>query len=74
MLRLREPAAERVDHLLGRPLPVPDRALSACALTMLGGLGGLAVTLAVMPHDPALPLALLPALALPALLAFRAAR
>jgi Zn-dependent protease with chaperone function len=73
MLRLREPAAERVDHLLGRPLPVPDRALSACALTMLGGLGALAVTLAVMPHDPALPLALLPALALPALLAFRAA-
>jgi Zn-dependent protease with chaperone function len=74
MLRLREPAAERVDHLLGRPLAVPHRALSACALSALAGLGALAITLAVLPHDPALPLALLPAVALPALLAFRAPR
>jgi Zn-dependent protease with chaperone function len=74
MLRLREPAAERVDHLLGRPLAVPHRALSACTLSALAGLGALAITLAVLPHDPALPLPLLPALALPALLAFRVAR
>jgi Zn-dependent protease with chaperone function len=74
MVRLREPAPERVDHLLGRPLAVPHRALSACALAALGGLGALAITLAVLPSDPALPLALLPALAVPALLAFRAAR
>jgi hypothetical protein len=74
MVRLRDPAAERIDHLLGRPLPVPGRALSACALTALGGLGALAVALALLPRDPALPLVLLPAVALPALLAFRAAR
>jgi len=74
MVRLREPTPERVDHLLGRPLAVPHGALSACALTALGGLGALAITLAALPRDPALPLALLPALALPALLAFRAAR
>jgi len=72
MVRLREPAPERIDHLLGRPLAVPHGALSACALTALGGLGALAIALAVLPHDPALPLALLPALAVPALLAFRA--
>jgi Zn-dependent protease with chaperone function len=74
MVRLREPAPERVDHLLGRPLAVPHRALSACALAAVGGLGALAVTLAVLPRDPALPLVLLPAVAVPALLAFRAAR
>jgi Zn-dependent protease with chaperone function len=74
MVRLREPAPERVDHLLGRPLPVPHRAVSACALTALGGLAALAITLAVLPRDPALPLMLLPACAVPALLAFRAAR
>jgi Zn-dependent protease with chaperone function len=72
MVRLREPAPERVDHLLGRPLAVPHRLLFAFALTALGGLGGLAITLAILPRDPALPLALLPALAVPALLAFRA--
>jgi Zn-dependent protease with chaperone function len=74
MVRLRDPAPERVDHLLGRPLAVPHRALSACALAAVGGLGALAVTLVVLPQDPALPLVLLPAVAVPALLAFRAAR
>jgi hypothetical protein len=74
MMRLREPAPERIDHLLGRPLPVPHRAVSACALTALAGLGALTVALALLPRDPALPLALLPAVAVPALLAFRAAR
>jgi Peptidase family M48 len=73
LVRLREPAPERIDHLLGRPLRVPPRSVSACALTALGGLGALAVALALMPRDPALPLLLLPTLAVPALLAFRAA-
>lgn len=74
MVRLREPAPERIDHLLGRPLPVPPRTVSACALTVLGGLVALAVALALLPNDPALPLLLLPPLAVPALLAVRAAR
>jgi len=74
MVRLREPAPERIDHLLGRPLPVPPRAVSACALTALGGLGALAVALVLLPRDPALPLLLLPACGVPAVLAFRAAR
>jgi Peptidase family M48 len=74
LVRLREPAPERIDQLLGRPLPVPHRAVSAVALTALGGLGALAIALAVLPRDPALPLALLPACAVPALLAVRAAR
>ena len=74
LLRLDEPAPERVDHLLGRPLPAAPRSLFACALAMLAGLAALAVLLAVAPTDPALPLVLLPGLAVPALLAFRAAR
>jgi Zn-dependent protease with chaperone function len=72
LVRLREPAPERVDQLLGRPLPVPSRALSACAATVLAALVALAAGLAVLPSDPALPLLLLPGAALPALLAFRA--
>jgi Peptidase family M48 len=74
LVRLREPAPERLDHLLGRPLRVPPPAVSLCALGALAGLGALAATLALLPRDPALPLLLLPALAVPALLAFRAAR
>jgi Peptidase family M48 len=73
LVRLREPAPERIDHLLGRPLPVPPRSVWACALAALGGLAALAIALAVLPRDPALPLLLLPALAAPALLALRAA-
>jgi Zn-dependent protease with chaperone function len=71
LLRMVEPAPERVDHLLGRPLRVPHGGLAACALGVLAALGALAVALVVLPADPALPLALLPALGLPALLAFR---
>jgi Zn-dependent protease with chaperone function len=74
MVRLREPAPERIDHLLGRPLQVPPGAVSACALAALAGLGALAVALALLPRDPALPLLLLPAFAVPAVLAVRAAR
>jgi hypothetical protein len=65
---MREPAPERVDQLLGRPLAVPHGALAACTLTSLGAL---AVALVLLPADPALPLALLPCLAIPALVAFR---
>jgi Zn-dependent protease with chaperone function len=71
LMRLREPAPERIDHLLGRPLPVPNPAAWAFALTVLAGLVVLAIALALLPDDPALPLVLLPALALPALLAAR---
>ena len=75
LMRFREPTPERVDHLLGRPLAVPHGALAACAVTAVGVLAALALVLALLPSDPALPLAvLLPALAAPALLAFRAAR
>jgi Zn-dependent protease with chaperone function len=74
LVRLREPAPERVDHLLGLPLPVPHGALAACAAAGVAALGALAITLALLPNDPALPLVLLPALAAPALLAYRASR
>jgi Zn-dependent protease with chaperone function len=73
LVRLREPAPERIDHLLGRPLPAPPPLVSAIALAALAGLCVLAAVLAVLPDDPALPLVLLPACALPALLASRAA-
>ncbi len=74
LMRLREPAPERIDHLLGRPLPVPHPAAAAGALAALAGLVALTITLALLPDDPALPLVLLPACAVPALLAARAAR
>jgi len=72
LVRLRDPTPERVDHLLGRPLPAPSRALSACAAGVLAALALLAGALLLLPSDPALPLLLLPAVAVPALLAFRA--
>lgn len=74
MLQLEEPVPERVDHLLGRPARTAPRPLFAAALAVLASLAGLAVTLAVVPSDPTLPLGLAPALVLPAVLAFRAAR
>jgi hypothetical protein len=74
MVRLREPAPERIDHLLERPLRVPPGLVSAWTLATVGGLGALAVALAVLPRDPAVPLLLLLLSAAPALLAFRAAR
>ena len=74
LVRLREPTADRVDHLLGRPLRVPHDALAICAAAAVGTLCALAILLALLPTDPALPLmVLLPALGAPALLASRAA-
>jgi hypothetical protein len=69
-----EPEPERVDQLLGRALPVPHGGLAACALTAVGALVALAVALVLLPADPALPLALLPGLAAPALLPLRSAQ
>jgi Peptidase family M48 len=71
LVRMPEPAPERVDQLLGRPLRVPHGGLAACALTALGALIALSVVLVLLPADPALPLALLPGLAVPALLPLR---
>ena len=62
LVRMPDPAADRVDQLLGRALPVPHGGLAACALTALGALAVLAVALACCSRPiPALPLALLPA-------------
>jgi Zn-dependent protease with chaperone function len=74
LVRMPEPAPERVDQLLGRALPVPHGGLAACALTALGALVALAIVLVLLPADPALPLALLPGLAVPALLPLRSAQ
>jgi Zn-dependent protease with chaperone function len=71
LLRLEDPAPERVDHLLGRPLAAGSRAVFALALLATAGLVALAVGLAVTPDDPSVePLAAL-ALAAPSLLACR---
>jgi Zn-dependent protease with chaperone function len=74
MLKLDEPTPERLDHLLERPLAVAPRPVLACALAALLGIAAVIVTLVVAPSDPALPLALLPGLAVPALVAFGASR
>jgi hypothetical protein len=71
LLRLRDPAPERVDHLLGRPLAAGSRALLAVTLVATAALVALAIALALAPADPALaPLGVL-ALAVPSLLAGR---
>jgi Zn-dependent protease with chaperone function len=71
LLRLQDPAPERVDHLLGRPLQAGSRTLLAVTLLATAALVGVAVGLAVAPADPALgPLVVL-ALAAPSLLACR---
>jgi hypothetical protein len=74
MLKLDEPAPERLDHLLERPLAVAPRPVLACAVAALLGIAAVIVTLALASRDPALPLALLPGLAVPALVAFGASR
>lgn len=74
LLKLDEPTPERLDHLLERPLAVAPRTVLACALASLLGIAAVIVALFVSSSDPALPLALLPGLALPALLAFGASR
>jgi hypothetical protein len=73
MLRLEDPAPERVDHLLGRPLRGGSGLPLAVALVTTGALVALAVGLVLAPADPMLaPLAVL-ALAAPSLLACRPA-
>jgi hypothetical protein len=73
MLRLQDPAPERVDHLLGRPLRTGSRLPLAVALVTTATLLALAVGLVIAPADPTLaPLAVL-ALAAPSLLACRPA-
>lgn len=69
--RLPDPRPERVDQLLGLPLPVASGALLACTLVATAGLVALAVGLAVVPDDPALPVLALVALSLPSLIACR---
>jgi Zn-dependent protease with chaperone function len=71
MLRLQDPAPERVDHLLGRPLRAGSRLPLAVALLATAALVALAVSLVIAPADPGLaPVGLL-ALAAPPLLACR---
>jgi Zn-dependent protease with chaperone function len=73
MLRLQDPAPERVDHLLGRPLRTGSGLPLAVALVTTATLLALAVGLVIAPADPTLaPLAVL-ALAAPSLLACRPA-
>jgi hypothetical protein len=73
LLALEEPAPERVDHLLGRPLAaVPPGALAG-ALVAVAALAAVAVGHLVLPDHPGVPAWMLPALAAPALLAGRAA-
>jgi Zn-dependent protease with chaperone function len=74
LLALDEPTPERLDHLLERPLAVAPRAVLLGALASVLGIAAVIVALFLLPSDPALPLALLPGLAVPALLAFGASR
>jgi Zn-dependent protease with chaperone function len=74
MLKLDDPAPERLDHLLERPLAVAPPMLLAGALAALLGIAAVIVALMLAPSDPALPLALLPGLGVPALIAFGASR
>jgi Zn-dependent protease with chaperone function len=72
MLTLDEPAPERVDQLLGRPLAVLSPGALAGAALAFCMLAVVAVCHVVLPGDPGLPAAVLPLLAAPALLARRA--
>ena len=69
--RLPDPRPERVDQLLGLPLPAASGVLLGCTLVATAGLAALAVGLAVAPDDPALPVLALVALSLPSLLTCR---
>jgi Zn-dependent protease with chaperone function len=72
LLTLEDPAPERVDQLLGRPLAAVSRAALAGAALALCALAVVAVCHVVLPGDPGVPAAVLPLLAAPALLARRA--
>ena len=71
MQRLPDPRPERVDQLLGLPLPAASGLGLACTLVATAGLLALVVGLALAPADPALPMLALVALALPSLIACR---
>jgi Peptidase family M48 len=74
LLALEEPAPERVDHLLGRPLEAVPPGVLAGAVLAVGALVAVAVGHVVLPDHPGVPAWLLPALAAPALLAGRTVR
>jgi Zn-dependent protease with chaperone function len=71
LLALEEPAPERVDHLLGRPLGGVAPGVLAGAIVAAAALLAVAVCHVVLPDDPGVSAWLLPALAAPALLAGR---
>jgi len=73
LLALEEPAPERVDHLLGRPVAPVAPGVLAGAVVAVAALAAVAVGHVVLPVDPGVPAWLLPAFAVPALLAGRAA-
>jgi Zn-dependent protease with chaperone function len=73
LLALEEPAPERVDHLLGRPLAAVPPGVLAGAVLAAAALAAVAVCHMVLPFHPGVPAWLLPAFAGPALLAGRAA-
>jgi len=73
LLALEEPAPERVDHLLGRPLAAVPPGVLAGAVVAVAALAAVAVCHLVLPVHPGVPAWMLPAFAAPALLAGRAA-
>ena len=73
LLALEEPAAERVDHLLGRPLARVASGVLAVAIVAVAALLAVAVCHVVLPDHPGVPAWVLPFFAAPALLAGRAA-
>ena len=73
MLALQEPAPERVDHLLGRPLARVASGVLAVAIVAAAALLVVAVCHVVLPDHPGVPAWVLPFFAAPALLAGRAA-
>ena len=72
LLALEEPAPERVDHLLGRPLAAVPPGVLAGAVVAVAALFAVAVCHLVLPGHPGVPAWVLPAFAAPALLAGRA--
>ena len=69
LLALEEPAPERVDHLLGRPVAAVPPGVLAGAVVAVAALAAVAVGHLVLPGHPGVPAWMLPAFAAPALLA-----
>ena len=74
MLAFDDPAPERVDHLLGRPLAGAAPGAIAAASVAVAALATLLVCHLVLPGHPVVPAWALPVFALPALYAARNAR